>query len=132
MKKIRKHIAEIKDWIYDSLGGDPGAVKYFKKHPSAFYPDYFKTPPQPLVQNNVSVRVEHDEEAARAKLYDAFVRLIEARKASVEDPAVYVDGDRIIDGVPCTVDGVVVNDDPQPATADPRPATRDWGCCTIE
>ena len=116
VKKIRKSIAEIKEEIYETLGGITGAVKYYKRHPSAFYPDYFKTPPQPQVVNNVNVGInaEADGEDARRKLETAFMGLIEARRASVGDPAVFVDGERINDG------RVIEH---QPSTADARPAT---------
>jgi hypothetical protein len=115
VKRIRKSIAEIKEEIYDTLGGIAGAVKYYKRHPSAFYPDYFKTPPQPLIQNNVNVGInaEADGEVARRKLETAFMRLIEARKCHDSDPAVYVDGERLIEH--------------QPASPDPAPSTADNG-----
>src|ERR1700722_2655528 len=116
VKRIRKSIAEIKEEIYDTLGGIAGAVKYYKRHPSAFYPDYFKTPPQPLVTNNVSIGINAEAagEAARAELELAFIRLIEARRASVGDPAVYVGGERLRD--PQYVDGRIIEH--QPSTAD--------------
>src|SRR5437588_7621121 len=95
MKK--KTITEIKAWVYEGLGGDAGALKYFKNHPSAFYPDYFKTPIQPLVQNtNVNaVHIGSDVNDAKRRLETAFLRVINARKTSIGDPAVYVDGNRI-------------------------------------
>jgi hypothetical protein len=119
MKKIRKSITEIKDEIYDVLGGISGAVKYYKRHPSAFYPDYFKTPPQPLVQNSVTVNVKNDGEARR-HLENAFYRVIDERQKGSEDPAVYVDGERLRD--PVYVDGERLIEH-QPA--EPRPATPD-------
>jgi hypothetical protein len=121
MKKPRKNITEIKDEIYDDLGGKPGAVKYYKRHPSAFYPDYFKTQPQPVVTNNVAVSVINDGEAARRELETAFMRVIAARKHD-GDPAVYVDGERI--------DGRIIEH--QPATPDPRPSTPDHGDAPLD
>jgi hypothetical protein len=119
MKKIRKSIAEIKDEIYDTLGGIAGAVKYYKRHPSAFYPDYFKTPPSPLITNNVNVaNVRLGDESARRQLELAFLRLIEARKNSIGDPAVFVDGKRMRD------DGSLIDHQPR-LSDDPRPATDD-------
>ena len=99
MKKVRKSIVEMKEEIYETLGGITSAVKYYKRHPSAFYPDYFKTPAQPLIQNNLNVgaNAEAAGNAARAELELAFMRLIEARKNSIGDPAVFVDGKRIDD-----------------------------------
>jgi hypothetical protein len=124
VKKIRKSIAEIKDEIYDVLGGIAGAVKYYKRHPSAFYPDYFKTPPQPLVTNNSTINnvsIEAAGEDARRKLETAFMGLIAARQASIGDPAVYVGGERLQD--PQYVDGRIIEH--HPSTAEPRPATDD-------
>jgi hypothetical protein len=129
MKKVRKSIAEIKEEIYDTLGGITGAVKYYKRHPSAFYPDYFKTPPQPLIQNNVNVaNIAVEDQSARRKLEDAFLRLIEARRASVGDPAVYVDGKRIddhgnfIEHQPSTAEPPRGTDATRPLTDDSRPS----------
>jgi hypothetical protein len=122
MKKIDViDVTKINAEIFHRLGGIEGAVKYFKKHLSAFYPNVLKTQPQPMVQNNVAVSVSADDgEAARRHLEDAMIRLIAARKASVGDPAVYVNGERLYDDVPR-----LLTSDPPPSTRDIQPATDD-------
>jgi hypothetical protein len=140
MKKIRKSIAEIKEEIYDTLGGIAGAVKYYKRHPSAFYPDYFRTPPQPVVQNNVNIaNLAVDDQSARRKLEDAFIRLIDAQKHYDIDPAVFVNDQRIdpfgrviehhpastnpADARPATDATRPASPNSPPSTAEPRPAS---------
>jgi hypothetical protein len=82
--------------FYQKLGGMAGMVKWGKTHRSLAYQLIAKLMAQPMVQvtnNNVNV----NEEVARAKLHDAFVRVIAARKLSVGDPACYVNDERVID-----------------------------------
>jgi hypothetical protein len=72
-----------------------------------------------LVQTNVNVNnIRVDGEHARRQLENAFIRLIEARRESVGDPAAYVDGEQIIEHEPQAMV-------PRLGTAEPRPATAD-------
>jgi hypothetical protein len=155
MKKIRKSIAEIKDEIYDVLGGITGAVKYYKRHPSAFYPDYFKMQPQPLVQNNVNVAnvatVSSRYGDARQQLLALLDHIISAKQASIGDPAVYVNDERLLPitresaqakllearvnpqlnfslhDLAAALDDEPSTDDARPATDDASPGTADDG-----
>ena len=104
---------------YKDAGGDAGFSRWCKKHQTTLYDYYVKLMPQ-RVQSQVHITHVSDE-TARAKLYDQFIRIIDARQAGSEDPAVYVNGVRLTDDVPVTVDGVVVNDEP----AVPRLASPD-------
>jgi hypothetical protein len=100
--------------FFRRLGGMEGMTKWGKTHRSLAYQLISKLMAQPLVQvqeTNVTV----DGAAARQHLEDALIRLIAARKASVGDPAVYVDGERVYD------DGHIIEH--QPATRDGGPAT---------
>jgi hypothetical protein len=75
-------------------------TKWGKTHRSLAYQLIAKLMAQPLVQNNnVNVAVV-DDNAARRKLEDAFMRLIDARKYESVDPAVYVNNERVIDHKP--------------------------------
>jgi hypothetical protein len=100
--------------LFRRLDGMAGMTKWGKTHRSLAYQLIAKLMAQPQVVTNVNVaNVAVDGEAARRKLEDAFIRLIESQRASVGDPAVYVDGERLIEH------------DPRLATADPQPATDD-------
>jgi hypothetical protein len=106
--------------VFKRTGGIAGMTSWAKTHKTLFYNLYAKLISQPLVQNNVAVSVNADGEAARRKLETALMRLIDARKASVGDPAVYINGERLRD------DGVTIEQSPMLThAADPRPATPD-------
>ena len=102
---------------YKDAGGDAGFSKWCKKHQTTLYDYYVKLMPQ-RVQSQVHVtHIDHDGEAARRKLEDAFIRLIEARKNSVGDPAVYHNGERIRDSW-MIEHQPRLSDEPRPATDD--------------
>lgn len=117
--------------FFKRLGGMAGMVKWGRTHRSLAYQLIAKLMAQPQVVNTVNVaNVKIDGEAARAKLYDAFLHQIEARRTAVGDPAVFVNGQRIIEHVsqtppPVTDDKSPSADVSRPATADPPPATAD-------
>jgi hypothetical protein len=98
--------------VFKRTGGIAGMTSWAKTHRTLFYGLFAKLISQPLVQNNVAVNVNADGEAARRQLETAFMRVIEARKHD-GDPAVYVDGERLIEH--------------QPATREPPPSTADHG-----
>jgi hypothetical protein len=80
------------------LGGIEGFVSWAKSHRTLYYNLYAKLMAQPLVQNNNTINnvsIEAAGEDARRKLETAFIGLIEARKNSIGDPAVFVDGERL-------------------------------------
>ena len=96
--------------FFRKLGGMEGMTKWGKSHRSLAYQLIAKLMAQPLVVSNVNVaNVAVADQSARRKLEDAFLRLIDARKHHDSDPAVFVDGERLIEH--------------QPSTADPPPAT---------
>jgi hypothetical protein len=131
--------------FFRKLGGMEGMTKWGKTHRSLAYQLIAKLMAQPLVQTNVNVNnVRVDGEDARRKIENALMRIIDARKAAVGDPAVYVDGERINDGhfiehepqamaqrlgmrdgISHTVDLPPATDATRPATADPPPSTAD-------
>jgi hypothetical protein len=120
--------------LWRDLGGKTGIAKWGKSHRSLAYQLISKLMAQPLVQNNVNVRVDHvNEEQAKRHLEDAFLRIIAARQASVGDPAVYVDGERLTDAHnyiehdprPATDASTPEAAEPRPAIDEPRPATGD-------
>jgi hypothetical protein len=115
---------DISTKAFEKIGGLPALVKWIKesaRNRSAFYSWYIPSRlRQPLVQTNVNVAVIN-EEVARAKLQDALLRQIEARKFDSVDPAVFVNGQRIIDGVSYTP----ASPDPAPSTDATRPAAID-------
>jgi hypothetical protein len=85
--------------FFRKLGGMEGMTKWGKTHRSLAYQLIAKLMAQPLVQTNVNVAVvDRDDNAARRKLEDAFLRLIDARKYEGVDPAVYVNNERLIEG----------------------------------
>jgi hypothetical protein len=98
----------------ERLGGIEGFVSWGKTHRTLFYNLYAKLMAQPLVQHNVAVNVINDGEAARRKLEDAFLHLIESRKYENVDPAAFVNGERIIEHQPLAAD-------PRPVMPDPAP-----------
>jgi hypothetical protein len=122
--------------FFRKLGGMDGMTKWGKTHRSLAYQLIAKLLAQPLVQNSVTVNVKDDGEA-RAKLEDAFMRVIDARAISRHDPAVYVDDVRLVDGQlqqiehqpaeprPANVVDVDTSPDPRPApvVAPPQPPT---------
>jgi hypothetical protein len=102
--------------LLHGLGGMKDAIKWGKTHRSLAYQLIAKLMAQPLVQQtNVNVNVDRSGEAARAKLEDAFLRLIDAQKHQIGDPAVYVNNERVIDHKPQAR---------SPPTAAVRPGTR--------
>jgi hypothetical protein len=111
--------------LFKRLDGMAGMTKWGKTHRSLAYQLIAKLMAQPLVTNNVNIaNITHDDGSARRKLEDAFMRIIAANKASVGDPAVYVNDMRLGD------DGRLIEHQPQPPVppplaADPRPATPD-------
>jgi hypothetical protein len=126
--------------FFRRLGGMEGMTKWGKVHRSLAYQLIAKLMSQPLVQQNVNIaNITHDDgEGARRKLEDAFMRLIESRKASVGDPAVYVNDMRLGDDgsliehhhsltrdpPPLAIDIQPSSDDAQPATDDGMPGSR--------
>jgi hypothetical protein len=113
--------------FFRKLGGMEGMTKWGKTHRSLAYGLIAKLLAQPTVQTNVNVAVIN-EEVARAKLQDALLRQIEARRFDSVDPVVTVNGERIIDGVsytPASADPAPSTDATRPATPDPRSATAD-------
>jgi hypothetical protein len=75
------------------------------------YDYYVKLMPH-RVQSQVHVtHVDHDGEDARRKLETAFMGLIAARRASVGDPAVYVNGERLREPTSTSVGNTNVSDD---------------------
>jgi hypothetical protein len=129
---------------FEKTGGVAGLVKWIKangQNRGNFYTSFMSYIKRsaPLVQTNINnnVNVVTDEQA-RAKLYDSFARIISARKLSMGNPAVYVDGERLTDGYDykATVNGERV-DDGHPlltddaVTRDARPQPAD-AASTIE
>jgi hypothetical protein len=85
--------------FFRKLGGMEGMTKWGRTHRSLAYQLIAKLMAQPLVQNNVNIgNLNVDDQSARRKLADAFMREIEARKNSVGDPAAFHGGERIVDG----------------------------------
>jgi hypothetical protein len=82
--------------FFRKLGGMEGMTKWGKTHRSLAYGLIAKLLAQPTVQTNVHVAVIN-EEATRAKLQDALLRQIEARKYDDVDPVVTVNGERIVE-----------------------------------
>jgi hypothetical protein len=111
---------DISTKAFEKIGGLPSLVKWIKesaRNRSAFYSWYIPSRlRQPLVQNNVAVNVINDGEAARRKLEDAFMQLIESRKYEGVDPAAFINGERL---EPLTIDHKPLAADPRPATVDP-------------
>jgi hypothetical protein len=83
--------------LFRQLGGMVGMAKWGKTHRSQAYQLIAKLMAQPMVQVNNKVDVNVAGEEARANLEAAFYRIIDARKNSVGDPAVYVNGERLHD-----------------------------------
>jgi hypothetical protein len=113
--------------FFRKLGGMEGMTKWGRTHRSHAYSLIAKLLAQPLVQN-VAVNVI-DGEAARRKLEDAFLQLIESRKYEGVDPAAFINGERL---EPLTIDhrpGERFSHTPTidrcNATCNSRPATRD-------
>jgi hypothetical protein len=116
---------DISTKAFEKIGGLPSLVKWIKesaRNRSAFYSWYIPSRlRQPLMQQtNVNVSVIN-EEATRAKLQDALLRQIEARKYDDVDPVVTVNGERIIDHQPLAADprsqpGERVSDTPSPSS----------------
>jgi hypothetical protein len=107
---------------FEKAGGIAAFVKWIKdsgRNRGDFYSWWAKRFNQSTVINNVAVaNLAVADQSARRKLEDAFIRLIEARRASVGDPAVFVDGRRMRD------DGSLIEHQPR-SSDDPRPATDD-------
>lgn len=88
--------------FFRKLGGMEGMTKWGKTHRSLAYNLIAKLLAQPTVQTvNVAVI---NEEATRAKLQDALLRQIDARRFDSVDPVVTVNGERIIDHQALAVD----------------------------
>jgi hypothetical protein len=123
--------------FFRKLGGMDGMTKWGRTHRSLAYGLISKLLAQPTVQNNLAVSVNVNGEAARRKIEDELFRIIQSRK-HFEDPAVVVDGERLIEH--STRDGIShtatpVTDEPRlneslathsrPVTADPPPVSPD-------
>jgi hypothetical protein len=110
--------------FFKRLGGMQGMVKWGRTHRSLAYGLIAKLLAQPATAtfNKVTIKV-NDDNAARRKLEDAFVRLIDAH--GKETGAVYVDDELInpdyIEHQPQAAVPRPVTPDAPPATADPRP-----------
>jgi hypothetical protein len=120
--------------LFRRLDGMAGMTKWGKTHRSQAYQLIAKLMAQPIINNNnVQVTVDRGEGDARQKLEDAVMRIISARKLSIGDPAVYVDGKRLTDGydysAAVTINGerVIEHDPlgPRPATIASTPQTPD-------
>jgi hypothetical protein len=86
--------------FFRKLGGMEGMTKWGKTHRSLAYQLISKLLAQPIVVNNNTnnhVSIEAAGEAARLKIENEFIRLMEAQRASVGDPAAYHGGDRVVD-----------------------------------
>lgn len=100
--------------FFRRLGGMDGMTQWGKTHRSLAYQLISKLMAQPVtnftsIKNTVNVDGEH----ARRQLETALMRVISARKHD-GDPAVYVDGERLIEHQPATRDT-------PPQAADPAP-----------
>src|SRR5437763_2558140 len=80
------------------LGGIEGFVKWGKSHRTLYYALYAKLMAQPATttfnNNKVTIKVEDGNDAKR-RLETAYLNIINARRISGADPAVFVDGARI-------------------------------------
>jgi hypothetical protein len=86
--------------VFKKTGGLDGMVTWSRTHRTLFYSLFGKMINQPVVQVDLNNNVKVDEVQLRASLEHAFHRLIEAQKASVGDPAAYVNNERVIDHEP--------------------------------
>jgi hypothetical protein len=119
-KDIDPHSALLKDFTdtYKNNGGRSWLRQWSKNNRTLFLQLYAKLMAQPQVVNNVNVaNVRLGEESARRQLELAFLRLIEARRASVGDPAAYHGGERVDDNL-------IIEHQPR-LSDDARPATDD-------
>src|SRR5258708_17817933 len=116
--------------VMRKTGGLDGFVSWAKSNRTLWYQLYPKLMAQPAqvnINNNNVVKIA-DGEKARAHLYDSFCRIIDARQHP-EDPAVIVDGVRVIehqpllrDTRPATVVDVETSRDTRPATPAAKPS----------
>jgi hypothetical protein len=107
--------------FFRKLGGLEGMTKWGRTHRSLAYQLIAKLMAQPLVQTNIQFNnVKADGEAARRKLEDALLRVIESRKYENVDPAVFVNGERL---EPLTIDHKPLAVDPRLGTPDAAPGS---------
>lgn len=85
---------------FEGMGGLPAMIKWGKENQTAFYTQVYTKIIALQVQGKIDVDVNLNGEQARQNLEAAFLRLIAARRAGSEDPAVYVDGERLRDITP--------------------------------
>jgi hypothetical protein len=115
--------------LFHRLGGIDGMTRWAKNKQTLAYQLIANLMKQPASTtfNKVTIKV-NDGEAARRKLEDAFLQLIESRKYEGVDPAVFINNERVIEHVshtPASPDPAPSTDATRPATADTRPATAD-------
>jgi hypothetical protein len=117
MAKSKFDITDLKALAIESftrLGGIEEYVKWGRTHRTLYYTNSLpKLLAQPLVQN-VAVNVINNGEAARRKLEDAFLHLIESRKFDSVDPAAFINNERV---EPLTIEHQAAV--ARPATPDP-------------
>lgn len=85
---------------YEGIGGLKRFIDWADKNPTAFYTIVYPKIIALQVQGRVDLDVNLDGEKARQQLEAAFLGVIAARRAGTEDPAVYIDGERLRDVTP--------------------------------
>jgi hypothetical protein len=120
---------------FEKSGGVAALVKWIKAsshNRGNFYSSFMSYIKriQPLVQNNVNVKIE-DVEGARRRLETAMMRIIEAKRAGTEDPAVFVNGMRLIEGMRQDASHIIVDGISYTRDGDPRPVTDDARRATV-
>jgi len=127
--------------VFKRLDGIKGMTSWAKTHRTLFYGLFAKLISQPLVQNNVNVKIaDRDGEAARRELEATIMRMIEDRTSGLEHGTVihggeviYRDpqppvprppllGTRVVDHQPRVDAPVTADPRPQPAATTPPPA----------
>src|SRR6476660_4972610 len=97
--------------VFKRLDGIKGMTSWAKTHRTLFYGLFAKLISQPLVQNNVNVKIaDRDGEAARRELEATIMRMIEDRTSGLEHGT-------LIHG------GEVIYRDPQPPVPPPPSST---------
>lgn len=99
-------VKEVLSWAFDNMVDEDGHtgkdrfMAWCNEHPTIFYTQmYIKMLPM-QIQSKVNMDVNINGEEARRNLEAAFIRVINAKRAGSEDPAVYVDGERVRDADP--------------------------------
>jgi hypothetical protein len=103
---------------FKNMGGVPALTRWAKSNGhnrAAFYALYSKLSAAEMADINANTNSIESEKALRAKLEHAFLRVIAAQKASVGDPAVYVDGERVYGGA-VVIDARANRELPAPAS----------------